>query len=247
MYSNYIVIPIGTFSWFATFGRGDIRGVYIAHVFTYYCLIFSLYYIYRRRYINAFLILILCILLGRRTTLFLALINLFILFRSYSNKYVRILGWSVALFFCFWGGMKLLPDIISNSGQDVSLKSYKIIDDGGESNAISNGRSVIWYYMMEELDRTPFLSVKSILGRGPMSSVEYNRQLTGNAIWMHNDFFDILFCLGYLGLVLYLVVMIAYSLKIHSFVFFLYFGVMGFFNGFMHYNGGLIVLMFLLV
>ncbi len=99
----------------------------------------------------------------------------------------------------------------------------------------TSGRS---YFQLQALEQiiNDGISIENILGRGPKASNRFNLDSVGIAIWMHNDFLDILFNIGILGLIIYLKSFINYFKQIKALNLFFIFFLTAFLNGFMTYD-----------
>ena len=100
----------------------------------------------------------------------------------------------------------------------------------------TSGRSVLWINGIEEMKRKGFTALINIFGRGPGSTQIINYSLTGVKIWMHNDFMEIAYSFGFVGLIIYLIAFFNYFRKIRFVYLFLIFFLSAFFNGFMTYD-----------
>jgi hypothetical protein len=61
------------------------------------------------------------------------------------------------------------------------------------------------------------ISIDNLIGRGPKASNRLNEQFIGAPIWMHNDFLDIAFNLGVIGLLAYLISTFNYFNNVKNF------------------------------
>ena len=68
--------------------------------------------------------------------------------------------------------------------------------------------------------------------------------MIGNKIWMHNDFIEILFSLGFIGLLFYLFFFFKIINKYKSTYLFLFIVISGMINGFIYYNMIQVLLIF---
>ena len=120
-----------------------------------------------------------------------------------------------------------------------------LLDSRKELAAISSGRTTFWLHYMEDLGSGYFSYGQIIHGNGPASTPAYNAAYSIE-VWMHNDFLDLLFCLGVVGLLLYLLAMVLVSIRL-KLPFFLFFALAAMLNGFFLYCSVQIMLIFWLV
>lgn len=99
----------------------------------------------------------------------------------------------------------------------------------------TSGRSVFWIFAINDI-LTDGLNVANLIGRGPGSTIMLNMSKLGAKIWMHNDFIEIMYTFGVVGLSVYLSSFIIYFKKVRSIYLFLVFFLSAFFNGFMTYD-----------
>ena len=247
-FGQMVSIVFKGFDMSMTFSKSNVYGALIPHEFAYYNLIFSLYFILRKKLFFGLLALFLCALLGRRTSLLLAMLNLVVLFNTFFHwKKVRIV-FSVLLFavLCF-GVREYIAEAVFYGLDVKELSSVSFFEENPLMNRWTRGRNLVWSSGIDAILERPISSTGFWFGNGPRSSVAYNEQVSGVAIWMHNDFVDVLLCLGVVGLFMYCFSLLMFSFKCGGLLFFLYWLIMAFFNGFMFYNSVAILFVFFLV
>ncbi|QRQ61205.1 O-antigen ligase family protein [Sphingobacterium multivorum] len=80
------------------------------------------------------------------------------------------------------------------------------------------------------------ISIDNLIGRGPKASNRLNEQFIGAPIWMHNDFLDIAFNLGVIGLLAYLISTFNYFNNVKSLYLLIILFLTAFLNGFITYD-----------
>ena len=194
-FGQMVSIVFKGFDMSMTFSKSNVYGALIPHEFAYYNLIFSLYFILRKKLFFGLLALFLCALLGRRTSLLLAMLNLVVLFNTFFHwKKVRIV-FSVLLFavLCF-GVREYIAEAVFYGLDVKELSSVSFFEENPLMNRWTRGRNLVWSSGIDAILERPISSTGFWFGNGPRSSVAYNEQVSGVAIWMHNDFVDVLFC-----------------------------------------------------
>jgi len=106
----------------------------------------------------------------------------------------------------------------------------------------TSGRSLFWFKAISQV-ADDGLSFINIFGRGPKYSNIYNKQYFGLDIWMHNDFIDILFNLGFAGLITYLSSFYNYIKQSRTLFLLFVFLFTAFFNGFLLYDALFIIVL----
>ena len=106
---------------------------------------------------------------------------------------------------------------------------------------LTSFRSVLWSNAILQIYGDGF-SIKNLIGRGPLSSFDFNKETLGPDIWMHNDFIEIAFNLGLPFLLFYVYTLLRHSRRIRSDYFLMIFLFSAFFNGFFYYNPTFIII-----
>ncbi len=215
----------------------DQKGYLISHTFGYYLAAFIIYYAYKRKPILMFICTIICFFFSRRTNILLCGLGWFYyIYKRFGTKYLLI---SLIILF-----------IIATSY--ISITSYfgdfafSLDPSDSESAAFTSGRTRFWGSFIVYMQSGLMDVGEYIWGFGPASSREFNEIYAGLKVWMHNDFFDIAFCLGFCGLFLYLytIYRVTKSLGIWILFFIL---ISANLNGFMLYQIYPIVLIFAII
>jgi len=96
--------------------------------------------------------------------------------------------------------------ILSGTLKSIFFDVYEPLVGKGKIESMGSGRVGGWDSMIEQFFSSPI--TEQILGRG--SSIK--SALTGTTSFggSHNDFLDVLFCFGYIGLTLYLMIIFGF-------------------------------------
>lgn len=216
----------------------DKKGFLISHAFGYYLASLTMYYAYRKKAKYMLALSILCFFFSRRTVVLMCALGWFYYLKErYGNKksiiYASILG---IICVAYIGTTIYFGDF------SFSLDPYD-----SESASFTSGRSRFWgsfIYFKLLSGHMPFNEL--MFGAGPASSRDFNWEYCGLKVWMHNDFFDILYCLGIVGLITYFYAIFLSCKKLG-----LYFGIFlllaANLNGFMLYQTFPIVYLFAII
>lgn len=216
----------------------DKKGFLISHAFGYYLSALTMYYAYRKKILYMVILSILCFLFSRRTVVLMCALGWLYYLNERFGKKTTIIA-SVLLVFVaitYMGTTAYFGDF-----------SFSLDPDDNESAAFTSGRSRFWgtfVYFKLLSGRMPIWEY--LLGDGPATSRNFNEIYSGIKVWMHNDFFDILYCLGIVGLILYVYAIYRSCKKLG-----LYFGIFlllsANLNGFMLYQTYPIVYLFAVI
>jgi hypothetical protein len=110
-------------------------------------------------------------------------------------------------------------------------------------NVFTSGRLSFWQNALKKIELDGFSTV-NLLGRGSQASYYENLKVFQMKIWLHNDFFDVLFNLGVIGLIFYLYGIFYYLKMFKAIYVLMFFLLAGFFNGFILYNPVFIVTLY---
>jgi hypothetical protein len=127
----------------------------------------------------------------------------------------------------------------------ILLFSYFIIiiKYGSELlNVLTSGRLMFWKNALNIIEKDG-LSWINFFGRGSGASFFENLKKFTLKIWLHNDFLDILYNLGILGLFSYLYFLYNYIYKFKAMYVLCFFLLSAFFNGFILYNSIFILIL----
>lgn len=229
--SSYFAISRNSESDYYEVERVYKEGFVLSHTACYYLSVLGYFlYLLRVRFLSICLWLYV-ITLGARVGfiyIFIAVIMLFIghfpfLSKAmYKNKYSL---WGGIIFSLFVGGSIVI--------QKVGTEGLMVF---------TSGRSVFWMNAWNTIYRSGYSWI-NFFGRGPKYSVIFNERTFGLKIWMHNDFIDILFNVGVIGLVIYLSAYIYYFNRVNAMFLFMVFTFTAIFNGFMSYDPLFIILL----
>ncbi len=213
------------------------HGFIVAHAFSYYTAILG-YYITKRKSIwQAIPIFIAGILVGARSGWLLNffsilacfnLSHLFFIFR----RIVRIL---------FYATLVLI--LVEYEDISMFLVNYFNAFNAADLIQYSNGRTGFWFLGINEIFSQNFFSSEMLVGRGATSSFDFLEHFVGLRVWFHNDWIEILFSFGILGLLIYVFFLYNFVKKTHS-MFLLCFGIIAAsVNGFIFYDTLFILLL----
>ena len=214
------------------------KGFLISHAFGYYLATFAMYYAFRKKVFNLTVLTLLCFFFSRRTVVLLCLLGWFYYFKERFGKKKALIISSIAIVII--GSYIGFTTYFGNFA--FSLDPYD-----SESASFTSGRSRFWgafIYFKLLNSNTPLNEI--IFGAGPASSRDFNLQYCGINVWMHNDFFDLLFCLGIIGLAIYIYAFIS-SCKQLGWYFGVFVLIAANMNGFMLYQTFPIIYLFAII
>jgi hypothetical protein len=181
-------------------GRYYYNGFVISHQFSYFSVLFGFILLKNKQNLKASIVFILALSVGNRIS-YLLLISVFYLYveNKYDkgflgNKLLRAVSFVVLLLLILFVVMLC----INTSWGTVS--NLLIEDDYRD---FTSGRSLFWYNGLDKLLKLNFFSFNSWFGFGPDSVEVLASKLYDNHFWMHNDFMQIWYCYGFVGLALY--------------------------------------------
>lgn len=183
---------------------------------------------------------------GARSGLVLNMIVLFYFFWvTFRNSKFGIMIYSVIGVACTALLFSMKSDILENISLITSTFENFTFDIFSEDNEmafmLTASRNILWAIFFQKVISDGFC-IDNLIGRGPYSSNLMNERIYGEALWMHNDFFDIFFCLGLLGLILYFFAIYRFFKNTGKDYFFLAMLVLsGFTNGFFGYKAIVII------
>lgn len=215
----------------------DQKGYLISHTFGYYLAAIIVYYAYKRKPIFMFICTIICFFFSRRTNILLCGLGwLYYIQKRFGTKYLFI---SLILFFIVFTSYISITSYFGDF-------AFSLDPSDSESAAFTSGRTRFWGSFIVYLQSGLMNTKEYIFGFGPASSREFNEMYAGLKVWMHNDFFDIVYCLGFWGFFLYLytIYRVTKSLGVWILFFIL---VSANLNGFMLYQNYSIVFIFTII
>lgn len=214
------------------------KGFLISHAFGYYLAAFAMYYAFRKKIIKLAILTLLCFFFSRRTVVLLCLLGWFYYYKERWGKKKAI-------------AISIIAVIVLVSYIGITTYfgnfAFSLDPDDSESASFTSGRSRFWgsfIYFKLMNNETPISEI--LLGAGPASSRDFNLQYCGLDVWMHNDLFDLLFCLGIIGLAIYIYAFIS-SCKQLGWYFGIFVLIAANMNGFMLYQTFPIIFLFAII
>lgn len=136
-------------------------------------------------------------------------------------------------------------EILDNLSMITSTFENFTLDIFSEENQmafmLTASRNILWAIFFQKVASDGFC-LDNLIGRGPYSSNLLNERIYGEALWMHNDFFDTFYCLGLLGLLFYIFAIYRFFINTGKDYFFLAMLILsGFTNGFFGYKAIVII------
>ena len=179
-----------------------------------------------------------------------AIIMIFIFFKAFKSFFKNKMDFYILLI----PSIIAVAYIVVNSG--IGSKFYDTFNNPYVSDPISgvtSGRSIFWAGEIEMFFEAGI--VEKMLGGGLTASYVKNVQISGQAIWAHNDFLEVLNCHGLIGVFLYIYLFLRFFRVVHSklkidrfgeFVFLMVNFVNAMVNGLYVYTTAMLVIPFLL-
>jgi hypothetical protein len=199
--------------------------------------LFSYIFLQHKKYYLSIISALVVVLAGARSGFLLMILALLFNFKEYFS-FKKVLNFIVGAFFVIIID-RLFDNFLFNQAAFYvdSFSSISFSNDltSEETVDFTAYRSVLWVNAFNELSQDWF-SASTIFGRGSLSSLEFNYQKLGVRIWMHNDFFDVIFSYGYLGICMYLCTAFNFFLKQKSYFGLFFFLIAAFSNGFLTYT-----------
>lgn len=214
------------------------KGFLISHAFGYYLASLTMYYAYRKKLMYMIVLSLLCFFFSRRTVVLMCALGWFYYFKErYGNRKAVIFAIIMVIIgVSYIGATTYFGDF-----------SFSFDPTDSESASFTSGRSRFWGSFIYYKLLSGHMSLGELLfGAGPASSREFNLEYCGIKVWMHNDFFDLLFCLGIIGLSLYIYTIIS-SCKRLGLYFCIFLLLSANLNGFMLYQTFPIVYLFSII
>ncbi len=206
------------------------EGFVISHVGCYYMAITGFFLFIMKKRILAILLWIYVLTLGPRIGQIYMLVGLAILIGINRRKIYSYLK----KYSYFWV-VGTLVTLIVVSVFVFNKYGYEQI------NVYTSGRAKIWMNALIEINTWDFKTF--LIGKGPKQSLLFNDGASNIHVWMHNDYLDVLFNLGFFGLIIYLGSISKFILKSKSIYFGLIFVLAAFFNGFFFYDPVYLILL----
>lgn len=203
----------------------DKKGFIISHAYGYYLATFAFYFAYRKKILWVFILTCLCFFFARRTNLLIIAFSwMYMGYSIYGKKiyYVVVPIFAYAAFKVF---------------NSAYMGAFAFSLDASDTDAavFTSGRSFFWGTFLNLLTSGKMTLMEYLFGMGPASSFDFNLTHAGLRVWMHNDFIDLLFCMGFFGLAIYVVMLYKQISKLG--VYFAAFAIIaGMINGFVIYS-----------
>lgn len=213
-----------------------LNGFLAPHHFAYYTAILGYFCLSRKKTILGLIILGFGVLSGSRTGVILAFLSLLFSFNNvFSVKSFLLFLFSVIIvltisYFSFNEFIKTQLGYFQGSFSSATLSF-----DAYSQKSFTSYRSIVWLNLLNDFLKNP-LDLYNFIGHGPKSSMSFNETKLGVAIWMHNDFFDIFYCYGYVGLSLFTYSIYKLIKSTKSFFLLIFILISSNINGFMTYD-----------
>ncbi|GHT76235.1 hypothetical protein FACS189463_0910 [Bacteroidia bacterium] len=222
-------------------GRVYYDGFIIAHHYAYVAAFFGYFLILQQKTWIGIAVVLSGALVGTRSGLLVCAIPFIHLAKQYFNQsagskiqkavllsVICIIGLG-ATFFLFQ--KQITPTI--NTFKTLSVESI-VENDEEELSDFSASRTILWALMFTQVEEDGF-TLPNITGRGPASSKDFLEENFNARLWMHNDFLDIFFCWGALGVGIYIFCICCYYRQTKDIYFLLMLLIATLTNGFFPY------------
>ncbi|MGL5919788.1 MAG: hypothetical protein ACRCZQ_04710 [Bacteroidales bacterium] len=189
--------------------RVYLHGFIIAHAFSYFTAFLGYFLIKQEKLLIASIILLAGAVVGTRSGLLINMIPIV------SYGYTKLVKDKLSLGTYFFSAIITVLFIVFISATSLGAMIASVYDtfenasfdifnsNSADSEHFTAGRNVLWGLAINEIASDGF-SINNIFGRGPGASYDLTERFYGERLWLHNDLFDILYCLGFFGLFLYL-------------------------------------------
>jgi hypothetical protein len=234
-------------------GRVYYDGFVIAHHYAYIAAFFGYFFMLQQKTWIGIAVVLSGALVGTRSGLLVSAIPFIYLAKQYFNQSDRskiqkavllcvicIIGLGATLF--------LFKKQIAPTINTFTTLSVEAIAENDEKslNEFSASRTLLWALMFTQVEEDGF-TVPNLIGRGPASSKDFLDENFNMRLWMHNDFLDIFFCFGALGVGVYIFCICCYYRETRDIYFLLMVLIAAFTNGFFPYIAVQFVALHLLV
>ena len=186
------------------------NGFIIGHAYAYYAVVLGYYLMRRYSLAVALPIFLSSLVSGTRTGLVILFGTLLIHIVQKQKRLLPILS-RLAVFLCVvFLVITILRQFIAPldsalaTFENSRLTAFSLYRPDSQTIEFTAGRLVLWTAAFADMRQSGLASRETILGRGPMAAQEANLRKFHNGLWMHNDFIQIVYCFGLLGLALYL-------------------------------------------
>jgi len=225
-------------------------GFVISHSFSYTIIALGIFvYTFKNKSLG-FILISLSALVGARSGILLFLLTVAYIFFDNVKSLKKIISFTIilAMIALIIVGNFDIPVLYSSldTFKNLDWGSFNLFGTDKYSSSFTASRSTIWYNTFIEFSQNFSLN-ELIFGRGPLSPFSFTESIGLGRIWLHNDFFNIVYAYGILGIVLYLWVLIKYLIKTKSFYALAYIFAAAFSNGFYYYDTPLILTIFSII
>ena len=214
--------------------RSYYNGFIISHQFSYFAILLAFIFARFGKWSAAIGLILMALLVGNRTSyiiLFFSFVmyleaselNFFKSFSKKSSKLALAIS-ALALIYFFY----INPILNWRSISDFLLDS--------DNRDFTSGRSLFWYNGLDALLKLNFFSFNTFFGFGPAGVEILSSKLYNENFWMHNDFLQIYYCYGLVGITMYFYGLIYFVKKIKSSSVIWLVLFTAFFNGFYTYG-----------
>ncbi len=185
------------------------HGFVIAHHFAYITAFCGYFLIRRTKIILGLLIVFVGLVVGTRSGILVSLIPVIYLVKKYifdnsKNKFQNIIfigigGIVLASLFVFFFREQISTSLVTFSNFSIDIFS----ENNEQSIDFTASRSILWALAFMKIASDGF-GIVNLTGRGPAASLDFLEEEYGIRLWLHNDFFDVFFCLGIIGVTIYI-------------------------------------------
>ncbi|NBA85278.1 hypothetical protein GVN16_05870 [Emticicia sp. CRIBPO] len=221
------------------------NGFVISHQFSYFTILLAFIFLKFKKYLWVILLITMSLIVGNRIS-YLALAASFIIYLEGNNNIVIRASIKRASLFVFFLLLSMIfyytflePIFNWNNVSNVLMDQ--------DYRNFTSGRSLFWYNGLSEINKNPVLSFKFILGQGPDSVEILANKLYGQYYWMHNDFMQVYFCYGLVGMALYLHALYFFSKVSKSRSIFWFILITAMLNGFYTYGALQLIIMLIII
>lgn len=215
-------------------------GFIIPHAFAYYMAIFVYYFLKRNITILALVPLLLGIYTGTRVGIMLCILSVIAFYyEKYKSRKMLVILSSfivgIVIVLALYNASPLIRnqvDLVLNAFSGFDLK---LLNNENDSLHFTSNRSLLMTIGLEKIFSDGF-SFNNLIGRGPRASYDFIENSLSWRLWFHNDYLDILFNLGFVNLIFYIITCIYYYRKTKSRYFLLFVSISAFTNGFFLYS-----------
>ncbi|MDR0834546.1 MAG: hypothetical protein LBN93_10270 [Candidatus Symbiothrix sp.] len=217
------------------------HGFIIAHHYAYIAAFFGYFFIRQEKTLLGIAIVLSGTLVGTRSGLLVSAMPLIYAAKKYFTemegaKIQKIIWISVLCLVGLAAVGYLFQEQIAptiNTFQTLSVETIAENDEE-EMGKVSASRTIFWALMFTQIAEDGF-TLPNLIGRGPAASLDFLEKNFDARIWMHNDFFDIFFCFGLLGLCVYIFCICCYYRQTRDIYFLFMLLLAAFTNGFCTY------------